>query len=41
VLRQQADGRWVWKLDPAYIQQRVQHGPPPRPALWPARQRLQ
>jgi len=41
VLRQQADGRWVWKLDPAYIQQRVQHGPPPRPALWPALQRLQ
>jgi pimeloyl-ACP methyl ester carboxylesterase len=40
VLRQQADGRWVWKLDPAYIQQRVQHGPP-RPALWPALQRLQ
>ena len=41
VLRQQADGRWVWKLDPAYIQQRVQHGPPRRPALWPALQRLQ
>jgi pimeloyl-ACP methyl ester carboxylesterase len=40
VLRQQADGRWVWKLDPAYIQQRVQHGPPQRPALWPALQRL-
>jgi len=41
VLRQQADGRWVWKLDPAYSQQRVQHGPPRRPALWPALQRLQ
>jgi pimeloyl-ACP methyl ester carboxylesterase len=40
VLRQQADGRWVWKLDPAYIQQRVQHGPPSRPALWPVLQRL-
>ena len=40
VLRQQADGRWVWKLDPAYIQQRVQHGPPRRPALWPVLQRL-
>jgi pimeloyl-ACP methyl ester carboxylesterase len=40
VLRQQADGRWVWKLDPAYIQQRVQHGPPPRPALWPTLERL-
>ena len=41
VLRQQTHGRWVWKLDPAYIQQRVQHGPPRRPALWPALQRLQ
>lgn len=41
VLRQQADGHWLWKLDPAYIQQRVQHGPPRRPALWPALQRLQ
>jgi len=40
VLRQQADGRWVWKLDPAYIQQRVQHGPSRRPALWPVLQRL-
>jgi len=35
VLRQQADGRWVWKMDPAYIRQRVQHGAPSRPALWP------
>ncbi len=35
VLRQRSDGRWVWKMDPAYIQQRVQHGAPPRPALWP------
>ena len=40
VLRQQADGRWSWKLDPAYIQQRVQHGPPRRPVLWPALERL-
>jgi pimeloyl-ACP methyl ester carboxylesterase len=40
VLRQHPDGRWVWKLDPAYIQQRVQHGAPPRPALWPVLQRL-
>ena len=30
VLRQQADGRWVWKMDPAYIRQRVEHGPPAR-----------
>jgi esterase len=36
VLRQRADGRWVWKLDPAYIRQRVEHGPPVRPPLWPA-----
>lgn len=35
VLRQRPDGRWVWKMDPAYIRQRVQHGAPPRPALWP------
>jgi esterase len=40
VLRQRPDGRWGWKMDPAYIQQRVQHGPPPRPALWPVLQRL-
>ena len=40
VLRQRPDGRWVWKMDPAYIQQRVQHGAPPRPALWPVLQRL-
>src|SRR3989454_6589641 len=35
VLRQRPDGQWVWKMDPAYIKQRVQHGTPPRPALWP------
>ncbi len=40
MLRQRPDGHWVWKMDPAYIQQRVQQGPPPRPALWPALQRL-
>ena len=40
VLRQRPDGRWVWKMDPAYIRQRVQQGPPPRPALWPALQRI-
>lgn len=40
VLHQQSDGRWVWKMDPAYIRQRVQQGPPPRPALWPALQRI-
>jgi len=40
VLRQRPDGRWIWKMDPAYIQQRVRHGAPPRPALWPVLQRL-
>ena len=41
MLREQPEGRWVWKMDPAYIQQRVQHGAPPRPpALWPVLQRL-
>jgi esterase len=40
VLRQRPDGRWIWKMDPAYIRQRVQHGPPQRPTLWPVLQRL-
>jgi pimeloyl-ACP methyl ester carboxylesterase len=40
VLRRRPDGCWVWKMDPAYIQQRVQHAPPQRPALWPVLQRL-
>ena len=40
VLRQRADGGWVWKMDPAYIRQRVEHGPPPRPALWPVLRHL-
>jgi esterase len=40
LLRQRSDGRWGWKMDPAYIRQRVQQGPPPRPALWPALQRI-
>src|SRR5215469_11953064 len=35
VLRQRADDRWGWKLDPAYIRQRVERGPPGRPPLWP------
>ena len=34
VLRQRADGRWGWKMDPAYIRQRVEHGAPRRPELW-------
>ena len=40
VLRQRADGGWVWKMDPVYIRQRVEHGPPPRPALWPVLRHL-
>jgi pimeloyl-ACP methyl ester carboxylesterase len=40
VLRQRADGRWVWKMDPAYIRQRVQRGAPERPALWPVLESL-
>jgi pimeloyl-ACP methyl ester carboxylesterase len=35
VLRQRPDEHWHWKMDPAYIKQRVEHGPPPRPVLWP------
>ena len=38
VLRQGPDGRWGWKMDPAYIEQRVRHGAPARPPLWPALQ---
>jgi pimeloyl-ACP methyl ester carboxylesterase len=40
VLRQRVDGRWVWKMDPAYIRQRVERGAPARPPLWPALQSL-
>jgi pimeloyl-ACP methyl ester carboxylesterase len=40
VLRQRPDGRWGWKMDPAYIRQRVEHGPPARPLVWPALQSL-
>jgi esterase len=36
VLKETADGRWVWKMDPAYIEQRVTRGAPVRPDLWPA-----
>jgi esterase len=35
VLRQRADGKWRWKMDPAYIRQRVERGAPRRPELWP------
>jgi len=40
VLRQRPDGRWIWKMDPEYIRQRVQTGAPVRPALWPALRRV-
>ena len=36
VLRQRPDGSWGWKMDPAYIEQRITRGAPARPALWPA-----
>jgi pimeloyl-ACP methyl ester carboxylesterase len=41
VLREGPDGRWAWKMDPAYIQQRVKQGPPKRPQLWPVLETLQ
>ena len=37
VLRQRPDGKWGWKMDPAYISQR---GASVRPDLWPALARL-
>jgi pimeloyl-ACP methyl ester carboxylesterase len=40
VVREQPDGRWVWKMDPAYIDQRIKQGPPKRPALWPVLETL-
>ena len=36
VLKQEAQGTWRWKMDPAYITQRVERGAPKRPPLWPA-----
>jgi pimeloyl-ACP methyl ester carboxylesterase len=40
VLRQRPDGRWAWKMDPAYIEQRVKRGAPVRPSLWPTLETL-
>ena len=40
VLKQARDGRWVWKMDPAYVEQRVKRGPPVRPASWPVLAKL-
>lgn len=41
VLRQDAGGQWLWKIDRAYIEQRVERGAPVRPVLWPALAKLQ
>jgi len=38
MLSRRQDGKWGWKMDPAYIRQRVEHGPPRRPPLWPVLQ---
>ena len=40
VLRQRPDGRWTWKMDPAYITQRIARGAPARPQLWPTLETL-
>jgi pimeloyl-ACP methyl ester carboxylesterase len=40
VLRGRPDGRWAWKMDPAYIEQRIARGAPVRPPLWPALETL-
>jgi pimeloyl-ACP methyl ester carboxylesterase len=40
VLRERPDGRWAWKMDPAYIEQRITRGAPARPPLWPALETL-
>ena len=41
VLRQDAGGQWLWKIDRAYIEQRVERGAPVRPVLWPVLAKLQ
>ncbi|HYU12106.1 MAG TPA: alpha/beta hydrolase, partial [Stellaceae bacterium] len=40
VLRERPDGRWAWKMDPAYIEQRIARGAPVRPPLWPVLETL-
>jgi esterase len=40
VLRQRPAGEWGWKMDPAYIRQRVERGAPVRPNLWSTLARL-
>lgn len=34
VLGRRSDGRWAWKMDPAYIEQRVARGAPDQPEAW-------
>jgi pimeloyl-ACP methyl ester carboxylesterase len=41
VLREGPGRRWAWKMDPAYVEQRVKQGPPKRPQLWPVLETLQ
>ena len=40
VLSERPDGRWAWKMDPAYIEQRIARGAPVRPQLWPVLETL-
>src|SRR5256885_1773194 len=40
VLREGTDRRWAWKMDPAYIEQRVNRRAPARPPLWPTLETL-
>ena len=35
VLQPRPDGSYGWKMDHAYIRQRIERGPPARPDLWP------
>lgn len=41
ILKEGANGRMQWKLDPRYITDRVTKGAPARPALWPVLEALQ
>lgn len=41
VLKEAADGSWVWKMDPAYITQRAARVAAGRPVLWPTLAALQ
>jgi pimeloyl-ACP methyl ester carboxylesterase len=34
VLRPRPDGRWAWKMDPAYVEQRVTRGAAVQPEAW-------